>query len=506
MRGTSVLIAGAGLAGLTAARELNKRGASVTVIDARDRVGGRVLTMREPFLHGEHAEAGADLIDESQTEIFTLIADVGLRTASILPGGFTSVRQDGRGRRRMGGKRGWQDLARRLQPEVRAFCVSEQRWDGGVADSLAPESVAQWLDRIRAPEALREAAIGMRGFFLADPDELSLLALTDQFAEDGTPGSEKMFRIVGGNDRLPAALAKALGSKIRLQTILRRVAQTRDGITAALESNGRVSEARFDYLVCAMPATTVRDVVFEPALPDLQWQAVTAVKYGAATKTALQFDRAPWRKRGQPRGFGTPFPIGAVWDGNEEQQQTGPPRRRREATQTGLPRRRREAAQTGLPRRRREAAQTGLPRRSREAAQTGLPRRSREAAKAGILTLLAGGGASAATREMLASEGPSRIVRELSWLNLKNTELMAWTSLSWEHEAWSRGGYAFFDTQFPPSLRYWLARPFDRIFFAGEHTSLRWQGYMNGAVETGLRAAEEVTMSHGRDAGAQRSF
>ena len=82
MRGTSVLIAGAGLAGLTAARELTKKGAAVTVIDARDRVGGRVFTLREPFLHGEHAEAGADLIDESQTEICTLIADVGLRTAN----------------------------------------------------------------------------------------------------------------------------------------------------------------------------------------------------------------------------------------------------------------------------------------------------------------------------------------------------------------------------------------------------------------------------------------
>ena len=147
--------------------------------------------------------------------------------------------------------------------------------------------------------------------------------------------------------------------------------QTRDGVTAALESNGRVSEARFDYLVCAMPATTVRDVVFEPALPEPQQQAVTVVKYGAATKTALQFDRAPWRTRGKPRGFGTPFPIGAVWDGNEEQKQRG------------------------------------------------LPRRSREAAKAGILTLLAGGGASAATREMLATEGPSRIVRELSVAQLE---------------------------------------------------------------------------------------
>ena len=163
-------------------------------------------------------------------------------------------------------------------------------------------------------------AVGLRGFFLADPDELSLLALADQFAEDGAPGSEKMFRIVGGNDRLPALLAKSLGSRLRLQTILRRVSQTRGGVTAALESKGRVDEARFDYLVCAMPATTVRDVVFEPALPDPQRQAATDLKYGAATKTALQFDRAPWRKRGKPRAFGTPLPIGAVWDGNEEQR------------------------------------------------------------------------------------------------------------------------------------------------------------------------------------------
>lgn len=431
MRGTSVLIAGAGLAGLTAARELTKKGAAVTVIEARDRVGGRVLTIREPFLHGQHAEAGADLIDESQTEICSLIAAVGLRTAKILPGGFTAIRQDGR-RRRIGGRRNWQQLGKRLQPEVHAFCLSEQRWDGAVADSLARESVAHWLERIRAPKALKDVAVGLRGFFLADPGELSLLALADQFAEDGAPGSEKMFRIIGGNDRLPAVLAKALGSTVRLQTVLRRVTQARDGIVAALETNGHLEEARFEYLICALPATTARDVVFEPALPELQQQATSIVRYGGATKTALQFDRAPWRTRGTPRAFGTPLPIGAVWDGNEEQL-------------------------------------------------------------GGILTLLAGGSASTATQEMLAAEGPSRIVRELSWINLKNRKLLAWSTLSWEHERWSRGGYAFFDTQFPPALRYWLARPFGRIFFAGEHTSLRWQGYMNGAVETGMRAAEEVT-------------
>lgn len=446
MRGTSVLIAGAGLAGLTAARELTRKAAAVTIIDARDRVGGRVLTVREPFLWHQHAEAGADLIDKSQTEICRLIAAVGLRTASILPGGFTTVRRDSHGRTATG-TAGWQELARRLQPEVRAFCVSEQRWDSGVAESLARESVAGWLDRIRAPNSIRDVAVGLRGFFLADPEDLSLLALVDQFAEDGTPGDEQMFRIIGGNDRLPAALAKALASRVRLGTILRRVTQTRDGLVVALESHGRVSTARFDYLVCALPALTLRDVVFEPPLPELQQQALSAVRYGAATKTALQFDRAPWRKAGRRRAFGTALPIGAVWDGNEEQSRA----RRSTATST----------------------------------------------HGGILTLLAGGRASAATRDMLAAEGPARLVRELSWINLRNTELMSWTSLSWEHEQWSRGGYAIFDTRFPPALRYSLARPFGRVFFAGEHTSLRWQGYMNGAVETGVRAAEEVTRSHG---------
>jgi monoamine oxidase len=106
--------------------------------------------------------------------------------------------------------------------------------------------------------------------------------------------------------------------------------------------------------------------------------------------------------------------------------------------------------------------------------------------------LLAGGGASAETRTLMAAQGAEGIVRELSWLDLAKVDLKAWTSLSWELEPWSHGGYAFFDTKYVPANRYWLARPFGRVFFAGEHTSLRWQGYMNGAVETGLRAAAEV--------------
>ena len=434
MRGISVLIAGAGLAGLTAARALTRKGAAVTVIEARTRVGGRVLTTREPFRFHQHAESGADLIDESQTEICKLIGEVGLRRAQILPGGFTTIHHDTRGRR-IAGKKGWLDLERRLRPEIRAFCLSEQRWDGGVAAMLGRISVAQWLDRIRAPKALREVATGMRGFFLGDPDQISLLALVDQFAEEGAPIGEKMFRVQGGNDRIAARLADSLGAALHLETALRAAHQSAGGVIATIERGGRRHELRADYLVCTLPASTLRNVVFEPAMPDPQRQAFATLQYGAATKTAIQFDRATWRRRGQPRAFGTPLPVGAVWDGNEEQKRS---------------------------------------------------------TSAGILTLLAGGGASASTRAMLAEGGPERVVRELTWLDLKGVDVTAWSSVSWEDDPWARGGYALFDPHFDPAMRGWLARPFGRVLFAGEHTSMRWQGYMNGAVETGLRAAEEV--------------
>ena len=98
LSGVSVLVAGAGLAGLSAARDLIARGATVTVIDVRDRVGGRVWTIRDGFAEGQHAEAGGDMIDEEQHEIRELAAEVGLKLTRILKGGFGYVRADQAGR------------------------------------------------------------------------------------------------------------------------------------------------------------------------------------------------------------------------------------------------------------------------------------------------------------------------------------------------------------------------------------------------------------------------
>jgi len=440
-----VLVAGAGLAGLAAARDLSALGADVTVIDARDRVGGRVWTIRDGFAEGQHAEAGGDMIDEAQHEIRDLCKEVGLKLTRILRGGFGYVRSDATGKPRIVSRdaaRGWQRLAKCLSEEIRPYRLAEQRWDTPIATDLARRSVAQWLDDVRADEELRTTTRGLRGFFLADPEALSLIALVDQFgADDDGPTFRNMYRIDGGNDRLATALAAALGERLRLNTELVAVSHRGQGVRATVKHGRAAAPISCDYLVLALPATTLRRVPITPALPAQQHDASSRLKYGAATKTLLQFSTRFWRIPGRPNAFGSALPFGAVWDGNEQQR--------------------------GRP---------------------------------GILTLLAGGGASAASQEILAREGAGGFVEALDWLGSKRATVLASRQIVWEHDPLARGGYAYFDPEFDPSLRAWLARPCGRLFFAGEHTSIKWQGYMNGAVESGRRAAAEIAAVHRHDA------
>jgi monoamine oxidase len=440
LRGVSVLVAGAGLAGLAAARDLLTRGADVTVVDARDRVGGRVWTVRDGFAEQQHAEAGGDMIDESQEEIRTLAGELGLKLTRILRGGFGYVRSDGVGRLRIlhgGAARGWSRLRERLADLSRRYKLAEQRWDSPIAADLARRSAAQWLDEINADRELRSTATAMRGFFLADPEELALIAYVDQFASDDQSPTSAMYRIEGGNDRLATALAATLGPRVQLNTELVALSHRGREVRASLKQRRAVSQITCDYAVLALPATILRRVPITPALPAQQHEAIARLRYGRATKTLLQFSRRFWRAAGRPRAFGSDQAFGAVWDGNEEQR-----------------------------------------------------------GRAGILALLAGGSASDATQAIAAKDGIGGLAATLDWLGSSKAELVGSHQVVWEAEPTSRGGYAFFDPAFDPALRLWLARPFGRLFFAGEHTSFRWQGYMNGAVESGRRAAAEIEAVH----------
>ncbi|MEO8256749.1 MAG: NAD(P)/FAD-dependent oxidoreductase [Acidobacteriota bacterium] len=438
--GVSVLVAGAGLAGLAAAHDLMIDGAEVTVVDARSRLGGRVWTVRTGFADGQHAEAGGDLIDESQHEIRALADELGLKQSRILPGGFGYALPDGAGKTRIVSRsagRGWDRLAKTLEHAVRPYRLAEQRWDSPIAADLAHRSVAQWLEEIKADEELRDTLTGLRGFFLADPEELSLLALVDQFASESQQAPWKTYRIDGGNDRLAAAIGARLGDRIKLNTEVVAVSHRGREVRISLKNGRDVSHLTRNYIVFAMPATLLRRTPITPALPAQQHEAIARLKYGRATRTLLQFSKRFWRAPGRQRAFGSPLPFGAVWEGNEEQR-----------------------------------------------------------GRAGILTLLAGGAASDLTQSMTSKDGTAGLIDSLDWLGARSAQLLGSHQTVWEADPWARGGYAFFDPSYDPALRAWLARPCGRLFFAGEHTSIRWQGYMNGAIESGRRAAAEISAAH----------
>ena len=204
--GVTVIVAGAGLAGLSAARDLEAAGAAVTIVEARDRVGGRVHTVRDGFAGGQHADAGADLIESEQSNVIALARELKLPLVRILREGWGFYGENGRGRRTLRtAPTTFDEAGKRLKPEIADYELAGKRWDSAIAARLGRTSVSTWLKSIGADDGLAAGLRGLRGFFLADPEDLSLLMLVDQFASGETPGESRMFRIRGGNDRLPTS-------------------------------------------------------------------------------------------------------------------------------------------------------------------------------------------------------------------------------------------------------------------------------------------------------------
>ncbi len=431
LKGARVLVCGGGLAGLTAARSLIDRGADVHLIEARNRLGGRVWTVRDPGFDNIPIEAGGEFIDGEHHEIRKLVADSGLTLQVILREGF-GLALDVHGRVQLfkGQRPIWTEFKRALSHEAALLRAAECDWHSTAASAIARHSLDALLGARRASDEVRAMAQGLSGFYLADADQMSALPGVELSMQPTDPGHVTLSRIKGGNDRLIQKLAARKGLKVSLQLEAKRIEHGARGVTLRVaDRGGKMAALTADYLVMTAPAPVVRDLEFTPALPATLRMALKALTTGPATKAHLLFDRAWWRQKDHPQAWGTNLDTGAVW----------------------------------------EAA----------------------GARPGILTLLAGGRASKAFRDLLELGGPQRLVRRLSWLG-ETEDVRDFRSTTWELDRFARAGYMVFGTGFKPEWRSELWRAVGRIAFAGDHTSRNWHGYMNGAVESGARAARDI--------------
>jgi monoamine oxidase len=297
----TVIVAGGGLAGLTAAHALSKHGVVVTVLEARNRLGGRVWTYRG-FDDGDYGELGGEFIDADQKPIRDLCRELSLPLTRVLPGGFTHRYRGDDGRYHVSRTRPWTELERLLAP-LRDRSRGE----------IARLSLREWLRRQHATPSQHSMADALRGFFLADPDDLSVLPVMEQVAK-GSPAQAETYRIDGGNDRLVMALAKGSGARVLLEHRITAIAQTARHVrVTALDARGTPHQFEGETIVVTLPASTLADVEITPGLPERQHDAIRRLRYGCATKALVRAPRRPFG--GRAEAFATDTALGAFWQG-----------------------------------------------------------------------------------------------------------------------------------------------------------------------------------------------
>lgn len=423
-----ILIAGAGLAGLSAAYELVQSGHQVMVFDARDRPGGRVLTLRDTFADGQYAEAGAETFGETHNFVQHYVQALHLETIPAWNYGKLAsiIIRDGQQSRSNA------ELSRKyIQPAVKE-----------IGDPLAPDwpsaDLLRQFDRVSMAELLQS-----RG---ASPEEIAMLqiAYSDSWDNGTAPDSAlcllrdeaiarkgASFRIRGGNDQLPQALARSLGARVHYRTTLERIRQNNKQVTVTVNTSGRRNQVTADYMICAIPFTVLRSIDVSPAFSEGKQRAIRELTYNSVTRVYVQSPTRSWIADGLSGYAATDLAIGTVWDCTEGQP-----------------------GSRGIL----ECYTSGE--RARRLASLSEPQRIRTAV------------------ENLRKVFPG-----------VNSEKSV--SVAWDADPLVKGAFAWFKRNQMATLLPHIARPEGRVFFAGEHTS-PWFGWMQGALESGNRAAREV--------------
>jgi monoamine oxidase len=447
----SVVVIGAGMAGLCAAVELVEAGCKVTVLEAQHRVGGRVRTRRD-FAEGLYVEEGATRFPDVHhyTAHYLRRFDLPLIDFDRPDMGHT-LRIMGHDIRQHADGEGSQDAwpaELPLHPHERALTL-EDLTDLYVTPLLAEigdplgegwpsEELRARFDTIGYADLLRsrgasEGAIRALslGFHVGEgPNSMSALWWLEAMALDA--GARGAAKVEGGNDRFAEAFARLLPGRIRLGRVVRRVVDDGGGVTVHADSPVRPETYRADYVISTIPLPLLLDVHFEPELDPQRREAIAAVPYASLSRVALQCRERFWLEADRSGFEATDEEIAEVWD-----LTVGEPGTR------------------------------------------------------GVLVAYSGGNEARRVTAMPPDERLAYTVERLEALLPGLAEhVEGGASTCWDAEPWARGGGAWFRPG-QMGLRPLLAEPHGRVHFAGEAVS-HWPGWVQGSLESARRAVTEV--------------
>ncbi|MCU1676526.1 MAG: amine oxidase [Frankiales bacterium] len=447
-----IAIVGAGLAGLSAAYQLKKAGYTAQVYEASTRLGGRCWSYNHgEFAGGQVSEHGGELIDQSHADVRQLAQELGLTIDNLVtsePSGTENVNW-------FLGERYTYDEAtadlKRIWQQVHSdvSAASYPTLYSGYTDrgyELDHMSIYQWIENY-VPGGHR-SQLGMLldvaytieyGGETTVQSSLNMLYLLGYSGQGQMrifgPSNEK-YHVRGGNDLIVSGLAKALPGQIITGTALTAIAKAADGTYKLSWSTGKATVA--DQVVLALPFSLLRSVDYSKAgFNAVKKTAITSLSMGTNSKLHVQFNSRPW------------YAAGA----NGETY-----------------------------------ADTGY--------QNSWEVTRAQAGPLGILVNYTGGrvGSSFAPANGSPTERAKQFFSQIS--PLLPSLASEWNGKAfidyWQGNQWSLGSYAYWKVGEYTSFAGAEGEASGNCHFAGEHTSVDFQGYLNGAVESGYRAASEI--------------
>jgi len=447
----TVLVLGAGMAGLVAGYELLRRDCSPVILEARQRIGGRVHTIRDQA-PGLYAEVGAMRIPRIHSRTLRYCENFGLRLRQCVSGNPDALVHVA------GHRMTAADAARGLPAGIFPPARHEQGrsndelWDEATEeirarlsqtgfaafDELALKYDGYSIRGFLKDEGWSEAAIERYGVLTATESTLNTGILQELREVVGGAYADTQ-EIAGGMDQLPSAFYPHLKERIWLGTAVTAITQDDSSVTVHATTGTGHRSFRGDYAICTVPFPVLRGIDIDPPFSFAKQKAIRQLHYDAATKIFFQVRRPFWEESDHIHG-GT--------------------------TVTDLPIRR-------------IVYPSGPVTPGQRAMLLASYTWGQDALRWSAL--------APDQRIELALRDVARIHPEV------RAEFESGISYSWSQDPYAMGGYALFEPDQQTTLRDGIRRSEGRVHFAGEHCS-SWPAWLEGAVESGQHAAERVAL------------